>query len=136
MSNAVSQIFGELAALAATNVLPPLFAAANSTLADIEANPQEWINPVSGGIKAQAALANIVAAVIPAENAAVPAAAQVIGGIFSAIQTKLAALGAGETAAGVGEQIGNSIVGGVSTQTPTPTAAPEILAGVQTGSHM
>lgn len=127
MSITVSSFFGELAALAAGNILPPIFAVANSTLADIEANPQEWINPVSGMIKGQAALSNIMAAVIPAENAAVPAAAQLVGGIFSAIQAKLASLEAGQTATGIGEQIGSALVGAVSQE--AKQAAPPAVTG-------
>jgi hypothetical protein len=105
----MSNIFAELAALAASEAFPPVLTLVNSTLADIETNPQEWVNPASATIKGTAFVANLVATLPTIENAAVPAAAQLVSAIFSTLAAKLTAAGQ-VTPAAVGAEIANTIV--------------------------
>lgn len=110
MSSTASQIFSEMAQLAASAVFPPVLTLVNSTLADIEANPQEWVNPASATVKGTAFVANLVATLPAIENAAVPAAAQLISAALAAISAKLASPSA-VTPTSVGTAIGNDITG-------------------------
>lgn len=117
-STTASQIFSQLAQLAASEAFPPVLTLVNSTLADIEANPQEWVNPASAMVKGTAFVANLVASLPAIENAAVPAAAQLISATLAAISAKLASPAA-VTPTSVGTAIGDAITG-----TPVPTPAP------------
>lgn len=110
MSSNASQIFSELAQLAASEAFPPVLTLVNSTLADIEANPQEWVNPLTVIPKGTAFMANLVATLPAIENAAVPAAAQLISAALAAISAKLASPSA-LTPASVGTAIGDAITG-------------------------
>jgi hypothetical protein len=121
MSNTASQIFLQLAQLAASEAFPPVLTLVNATLADIEANPQEWVNPASATIKGTAFVANLVATLPSIENAAVPAAAQLISAALTAISAKLASP-ATVTPVSVGTAIGNEISG--------TAAAPAAVAGI------
>jgi hypothetical protein len=118
MSSTASQVFSQLAQLAASEVFPPVITLVNSTLSDIETNPQEWVNPASAIVKGNAFVANLLATLPSIENAAVPAAAQVISAALAAISAKLASASA-VTATSVGTAIGDAITG-----TPAPTPAP------------
>jgi hypothetical protein len=104
-----SNIFADLASLAASDVFPPVLTLVNSTLADIEANPQEWINPASATVKGTAFVANLIATLPAIENAAVPAAAQLVSAVLSTLSAKLTAVSA-VTPASVGAEIGNTII--------------------------
>lgn len=110
MSSTASQIFSQLAQLAASEAFPPVLTLVNSTLADIEANPQEWVNPASAMVKGTAFVANLVASLPAIENAAVPAAAQLISAALAAISAKLAAPTT-VTPASVGTAIGDAVTG-------------------------
>jgi len=123
-STTASSIFAQLAQLAASEAFPPVLTLVNSTLADIEANPAEWVNPASATIKGTAFVANLVATLPAIENAAVPAAAQLISAALAAISAKLAAPGA-LTPTSVGTAIGNDITG-----TAAATPAPAAVAGI------
>jgi len=123
-STTASSIFAQLAQLAASEAFPPVLTLVNSTLADIEANPAEWVNPASATIKGTAFVANLVATLPAIENAAVPAAAQLISAALDAISAKLAAPGA-LTPTSVGTAIGNDITG-----TAAATPAPAAVAGI------
>lgn len=105
----MSNIFSDLAALAASEVFPPVLNLVNSTLADIEANPQTWVNPASATIKGTAFVANLIATLPAIENAAVPAAAQLVSAVLATLSAKLTAVGQ-LTATQVGTEIGNTIV--------------------------
>lgn len=128
MSSTASQIFSQLAQLAASEAFPPVLTLVNSTLADIEANPQEWVNPASATIKGTAFVANLVATLPSIENAAVPAAAQLISAALTAISAKLAGPAA-ITPASVGTAIGQEIVGNGAQNTPA-AATPAPVAGI------
>jgi hypothetical protein len=104
-----TNIFADLASLAASDVFPPVLTLVNSTLADIEANPQEWINPASATVKGTAFVANLIATLPAIENAAVPAAAQLVSAVLSTLSAKLTAVSA-VTPASVGAEIGNTII--------------------------
>jgi hypothetical protein len=104
-----SNIFADLASLAASDMFPPVLTLVNSTLADIEANPQEWINPASATVKGTAFVANLIATLPAIENAAVPAAAQLVSAVLSTLSAKLTSTAA-ETPASVGAEIANTIV--------------------------
>lgn len=119
MSNTVSTWFDELAALAVSQALPPILTLTNATLADIETNPQEWLNPISGLIKGKAFLDNLVATLPAIENNLVPAAAQVVSSALSTISAKIASLAAGQTPTTLGTAIGDTIVG-VTPAAPAP----------------
>jgi hypothetical protein len=121
-TSAASQVFSQLAQLFASEALPPVLTLVNSTLADIETNPQEWVNPASATVKGTAFVANLIATLPAIENAAVPAAAQLISAALSAISAKLAAP-ASVTATSVGTAIGSAIVGSV-----TPTGVVGVTA--------
>lgn len=105
----MSNIFSDLAALAASEVFPPVLNLVNSTLADIEANPQTWVNPASATIKGTAFVANLIATLPAIENAAVPAAAQLVSAVLATLSAKLTSVGQ-ITATQVGAEIGNTIV--------------------------
>jgi len=105
----MSNIFAELAALPASEVFPPVLNLVNATLADIEANPQTWVNPASATIKGTAFVANLIATLPAIENAAVPAAAQLVSAVLATLSAKLTAVSAG-TPASVGAEIGNTII--------------------------
>lgn len=120
-SYTASQIFSQLAQLVASEAFPPVLTLVNSTLADIEANPQEWVNPASATVKGTAFVSNLVATLPAIENAAVPAAAQLISAALAAISAKLAAPSA-LTPASLGATIGDAITG--------TAAVPAGIAGV------
>lgn len=105
----MSNIFSDLAALAASEVFPPVLNLVNATLADIEANPQTWVNPASATIKGTAFVANLIATLPAIENAAVPAAAQLVSAVLATLSAKLTAVGQ-LTATQVGAEIGNTII--------------------------
>jgi hypothetical protein len=104
-----SNIFADLAALTASEVFPPVLTLVNSTLADIEANPQEWVNPASATVKGTAFVANLIATLPAIENAAVPAAAQLVSAVLSTLSAKLTSVAAA-TPTSVGAEIANTIV--------------------------
>ena len=68
---ASTNIFAELAELLASEAFPPVLSLVNNTLADISANPQEWVNPASATVKGTAFVANLVATLPTIENATV-----------------------------------------------------------------
>jgi len=105
----MSNIFADLAALTASEVFPPVLNLVNSTLADIEANPQTWLNPASATVKGTAFVANLIATLPAIENAAVPAAAQLVSAVLATLSAKLTAVGQ-VTATSVGQEIANTIV--------------------------
>lgn len=115
-SSKASQIFSELAQLAASEAFPPVLTLVNATLNDIEANPQEWVNPASAVVKGTAFVANLVATLPAIENAAVPAAAQLISAALAAISAKLSAPST-LTPASLGTAIGNDITGAAAATT-------------------
>jgi hypothetical protein len=106
----MSNIFDDLASLAASEVFPPVMTLVNSTLADIQANPQEWINPASATVKGTAFVANLVATLPTIENAAVPAAAQLVSALLTTLSSKLTAASATVNPTSVGQEIGNTII--------------------------
>lgn len=105
----MSNIFADLASLTASEVFPPVLSLVNATLADIEANPQTWVNPASATIKGTAFVANLIATLPTIENAAVPAAAQLVSAVLATLSSKLTAVSA-VTPASVGAEIGNTII--------------------------
>ena len=106
-----SNIFADLASLAASEVFPPVLTLVNSTLADIEANPQEWINPASATVKGTAFVANLIATLPAIENSAVPAAAQLVSAVLSTLDAKLTFMSSQNlTPTSVGVEIGNTII--------------------------
>ena len=109
-TNVSTNIFGELAALVASQVFPPVLTLVNTTLADIEANPQEWLNPASAVPKGTAFVANLVATLPTIENAAVPATAQLMSAVLSTLSAKLTSVSGTVTPASVGAEIGNTII--------------------------
>jgi hypothetical protein len=104
-----TNIFADLASLAASDVFPPVLTLVNATLTDIETNPQEWVNPASATVKGTAFVANLIATLPAIENAAVPAAAQLVSAVLSTLSAKLTAVSA-VTPASVGAEIGNTII--------------------------
>lgn len=105
-----SNIFAQLAELAASEAFPPVLSLVTATLADIEANPQEWVNPASATVKGTAFVANLVATLPTIENAAVPAAAQLVSAIFTTLSAKLVSAAGTVTPAAVGADIANTII--------------------------
>jgi hypothetical protein len=105
-----TNIFQELAQLLASQALPPVLTLMNTTLADIEANPQEWVNPAVATIKGTQFLTNLVATLPAIENAAVPGAAQLFQAVLNTLASKLTAASATLTPTAVGSEIGNTIV--------------------------
>jgi CO dehydrogenase/acetyl-CoA synthase delta subunit len=112
-TSTASQVFSQLAALAASEVFPPVLTLVNSTLTDIETNPQEWVNPASAMVKGNAFVAQLLATLPAIENAAVPAAAQLISAVLAAVSAKLNSAGA-VTPESVGASIGAAITGSAS----------------------
>jgi hypothetical protein len=104
-----TNIFADLASLAASDVFPPVLSLVNSTLADIEANPQEWVNPASATVKGTAFVANLIATLPAIENTAVPAAAQLVSAVLSTLSAKLTSVAA-VTPASVGAEIATTII--------------------------
>lgn len=105
----MANIFSDLASLAASEVFPPVLTLVNSTLQDIENNPQEWVNPASATVKGTAFVANLIATLPAIENTAVPAAAQLVSAVLSTLSAKLTAVSA-VTPASVGAEIANTII--------------------------
>jgi hypothetical protein len=105
-----SNIFSELAQLLASQALPPVLTLMNTTLADIEANPQEWLNPAAATIKGTQFLTNLVATLPAIENAAVPGAAQLFQAVLNTLSAKLTSAAATLTPASVGAEIANTVV--------------------------
>lgn len=103
-----TNIFSELASLTASEVFPPVLTLVNSTLADIEANPQEWVNPITATIKGNAFVTNLIATLPAIENSAVPAAAQLISAVLNTLAAKLSSVKV--TAQGVGSDIAQTII--------------------------
>lgn len=104
-----SNIFADLASLTASEVFPPVLTLVNSTLADIEANPQTWVNPASATVKGTAFVANLIATLPAIENAAVPAAAQLVSAVLATLSAKLTSVST-PTPQTVGAEIANTIV--------------------------
>jgi len=105
-----SNIFSELAQLLASQALPPVLTLMNTTLADIEANPQEWLNPAAATIKGTQFLTNLVATLPAIENAAVPGAAQLVQAVLNTLSAKLTSAAATLTPTSVGQEVANTIV--------------------------
>jgi hypothetical protein len=105
-----SNIFSELAQLLASQALPPVLTLMNTTLADIEANPQEWLNPAAATIKGTQFLTNLVATLPAIENAAVPGAAQLFQAVLNTLSAKLTSAAATLTPTSVGQEVANTIV--------------------------
>ena len=105
-----TNIFSQLAELVASQAFPPVLSLVTATLADIQTNPQEWVNPASATIKGTAFVANLMATLPAVENAAVPAAAQLVSAIFTTLSAKLVAAAGTVTPVSVGEEIANTIV--------------------------
>jgi hypothetical protein len=105
-----TNIFADLASLAASDVFPPVLTLVNSTLQDIETNPQEWVNPASATVKGTAFVANLIATLPAIENTAVPAAAQLVSAVLSTLSAKLTSVSGTVTPASVGAEIGNTII--------------------------
>jgi hypothetical protein len=105
-----TNIFADLASLAASDVFPPVLTLVNSTLQDIETNPQEWVNPASATVKGTAFVANLIATLPEIENTAVPAAAQLVSAVLSTLSAKLTSVSGAVTPASVGAEIGNTII--------------------------
>jgi hypothetical protein len=113
-----SQVFSQLAALAEQDVFTNAVPVINSTLANIQANPAQWTNPLSAGLLANQFLVNLTATLPNLQNSAVTGAAQLVGAILTAVNTKLVAAAGTVTPASVGAEIGGAIA------TPAPSAAP------------
>ena len=108
-SSSASQIFSQLAALAGEDVFTNVVPVINSALADIEANPQTWVNPATAIIKGNAFFANVLATLPTIEGSAVTGAAQLVGAIVTGLNAKLAAAAASVTPATIaGEIAGNA----------------------------
>jgi len=105
-----TNIFAQLAELAASEAFPPVLSLITATLSDIQTNPQEWVNPASATIKGTAFVANLVATLPTIENAAVPAAAQLVSAIFTTLSARLTAAAGTTTPSAVGAEIANTIV--------------------------
>jgi hypothetical protein len=105
-----TNIFADLASLAASDVFPPVLTLVNATLTDIETNPQEWVNPASATVKGTAFVANLIATLPAIENTAVPAAAQLVSAVLSTLSAKLTSVSGTVTPASVGAEIGNTII--------------------------
>ena len=105
-----TNIFADLASLAASDVFPPVLTLVNSTLQDIETNPQEWVNPASATVKGTAFVANLIATLPAIENTAVPAAAQLVSAVLSTLSAKLTSVSGTVTPVSVGVGIGNTII--------------------------
>jgi hypothetical protein len=105
-----TNIFADLASLAASDVFPPVLTLVNATLQDIETNPQEWVNPASATVKGTAFVANLIAMLPAIENAAVPAAAQLVSAVLSTLSAKLTSVSGTVTPASVGAEIVNTII--------------------------
>jgi hypothetical protein len=105
-----TNIFADLASLAASDVFPPVLTLVNSTLQDIETNSQEWVNPASATVKGTAFVANLIATLPAIENTAVPAAAQLVSAVLSTLSAKLTSVSGTVTPASVGAEIGNTII--------------------------
>jgi hypothetical protein len=105
-----SNIFSELAQLLASQALPPVLTLMNTTLADIEANPQEWLNPAAATIKGTVFLTSLIGTLPTIENAAVPGAAQLFQAVLNTLSNKLTSAAATLTPASVGAEIANTVV--------------------------
>lgn len=110
-STSASTIFSQLAALAGNDVFTNVVPVIGAALADIEANPSEWTNPVTAIIKGNAFLANLTATLPTIESSAVTGAAQLVGAIVTGLQSKLTASAAAATPAQVGAEIAGSVTG-------------------------
>ena len=110
------QVFSQLAALAEQDVFTNAVPVINSTLANIQANPAQWTNPLSAGLLANKFLVDLTATLPTLENSAVSGAAQLVGAILTAVNAKLTAAAGAVTPASVGAEIGGAIA--------TPSAAP------------
>jgi hypothetical protein len=112
------QVFSQLAQLAQQDIFQNAVPVISSTLANIQANPAEWTNPLSAGLLANQFLVNLTATLPNLQNSAVAGAAQLVGAILTAVNTKLVAAAGTVTPASVGAEIGGAIA------TPAPSAAP------------
>lgn len=106
-----SQVFSQLAALAGQDVFQNVLPVVTSALADIEANPQTWVNPASAILKGNAFLVNIMATLPTMESTAVTGAAQLVGAIVTSLNAKLVAAAGTTTATAVGTEIGSAVAG-------------------------
>jgi len=104
-----SQVFTQLAELAGQDVFQNVLPIVTSTLADIEANPQTWVNPASAILKGNAFLVNIMATLPTMESTAVTGAAQLVGAIITAVNAKLVAAAGTITPASVGAEVGSAV---------------------------
>jgi len=104
-----SQVFSQLAALAEQDVFTNVVPVINSTLLTIQANPGQWVNPLSAGILANQFLANLTATLPNLEQSAVVGAAQLVQAVLTTINAKLVAEAGTVTPAGVGAEIGGLV---------------------------
>jgi len=107
-----SQVFSQLAALAGQDIFQNVLPVVTSALADIEANPQAWVNPASAILKGNAFLVNVMATLPTMESQAVTGAAQLVGAIVTALNSKLVAAAGTATPTTVGTEIGSAVTGG------------------------
>jgi hypothetical protein len=114
MSNSASTIFSQIAELAGNDVFTAVVPVINSALADIEANPAEWTNPVTAIAKGNAFLANLVATLPTIENNAVTGAGQLVQAVVTGLAAKLTSVAGSVTPA----QVGAEIVGSASAAAP------------------
>jgi hypothetical protein len=111
-----SEVFAQLAALAEQDVFVNVIPVINSTLANIQANPAQWTNPLSASLLANQFLVNLTATLPTLESSAVSGAASVVQSILTTVNAKLVAAAGTVTPVSVGTELGNAI--------PTPAAAP------------
>lgn len=89
MTASVSTVFEQLATLFGNEAFQAINPVIVSTLADIEANPQAWLNPLSAPIKGAAAVAALTAALPNLEGTAVTSAATLVAAIWTNLGAKL-----------------------------------------------
>jgi CO dehydrogenase/acetyl-CoA synthase delta subunit len=106
-----SEVFSQLAALAEQDIFVNALPVINTTLANIQANPAQWTNPLSASLLANKFLVDLTATLPSLENTAVSGAATLVGALLTAINAKLIASSGSVTAAGVGTAIGAGIAG-------------------------
>src|SRR5271167_612054 len=104
-----SQVFTQLAQLAGQDVLQNALPVITSTLADIEANPQTWVNPASAILKGNAFLTSLLATLPTIEGTAVTGAAQLVGALITSLNAKLVAASGTTTPAAVGSEIATAV---------------------------
>lgn len=104
-----AQVFQQLTALAANTVFISAMPVITNALSQVEANPQQVLNPLNSGIFAVQFMANLQAVLPTIENDAVQATAQLVEAFLTAVTTKFAT--AGTTAAAIGTEVGQAVAG-------------------------